>query len=505
MTIPFTFNTRFRSIKKWMPLLLFIVACCYLCYQQANGFWEFLRINWISFRFPYPLDYGEGQLLDKVLLLSRLESIYTSHPGISGPPYAICNYPPVYPLIQVPFAWLFGPAMWYGRAISILSILASAIFIGLTVHELTRNKFAGLIGGLTLLCFPYITGFSMFVRVDSLALGFACAALYTVVRWGGTLRGVVATAALLLASIYSKQSYGFVTPMAAFVWLYHEHSPRRAFELAALVAIPGLLLFGLINVVTNGSFYFNLVSATISDFTLWNVLYYLKNMLLAIHPLLYIGAFFYCIIGIWDNHRPISWWLVAPFFIGSLVTAILIGKTGASWNYLFEHSVAFALIAGCLFDLPGKRKCISGAIAFLLGLQIQIMIFWTKDFFLVPVQYKLDHRESIARMAWLVHEAKGYVLADQYSGLIPLDNRMLYLMPWEFKNAVESHIWSEQSFLVAIAKHEFGLFLIEDVPDGGFYIRFWTTEALKSISEYYYISEKIGNTLVYRPKSTTSR
>jgi len=501
MRLPFTLNTSLRIIKKWLPLILFIVACCYLCYQQVNGLWEFLRINWISFSFPYPLDYGEGQLLDKVLLLSRFESIYTSTPETCTPPFAISNYPPVYPLIQVPFAWLFGPAMWYGRAISILSIVASAIFIGLTVYELTRNKFAGLIGGLTLLCFPYITGFSMFVRVDSLALGFACAALYTVVRWGGTRRGMVATAVLLLASIYSKQSYGLVTPMAAFVWLYHEHSPRRAFELATFVAIPGFLLFGLINIATNGSFYFNLINATISEFTLWNVLYYLKNMLFAIHPLLYIGAFFYCIIGIWENHRPISWWLVAPFFIGSVVTAILIGKTGASWNYLFEHSAAFALLAGCLFDLPEKRKWISLVIVFLLGLQIQIMISWTKDFFLVPVQNKLDRRENIARMACLVHEAKGYVLADQYAGLIPLDNRVLYLMPWEFKNAVESNIWKEQPVLDAVVRHDFGLILMEDIPQEGFYIRFWTPAMLDNVKREYHVVEKIGTTLVYKPNN----
>ena len=45
-------------------------------------------------------------------------------------------------LAQVPFVWLFGPALWYGRLISLLSVAAVALFVGLTLHALTKDRIA---------------------------------------------------------------------------------------------------------------------------------------------------------------------------------------------------------------------------------------------------------------------------------------------------------------------------------------------------------------------------
>ena len=44
-------------------------------------------------RFRYPMDYGEGPLLDQTMRLGRLESIYRVNP--TSPPYTVSNYPPV--------------------------------------------------------------------------------------------------------------------------------------------------------------------------------------------------------------------------------------------------------------------------------------------------------------------------------------------------------------------------------------------------------------------------
>ncbi|HRZ25840.1 MAG TPA: hypothetical protein P5295_03455 [Spirochaetota bacterium] len=486
-------------IKKSWPVVIFVGVCVYLLYNQAIAVLEFLKINWASLRFPYPLDYGEGQLLDKVMLLSRFKSIYTSTPHTCGPPYAIANYPPVYPLIQVPFAWLFGPAMWYGRAISILSILASSVFIGLTIHSLTGKRLAGVIGGITLLCFPYIAGFSMFARVDSLALFLSCAAMYTAVQWGGSRYGIIATGLLLLGSIYTKQSYGFAMPLTIFIWLYYERSPRRALELAALVGIPGLLLFVLINFTTEGSFYFNTITATRGHFNAAKMIKSFEGMLI-IYPLLVGMAVLYCLLGLLQVFRTKSWRLVAPFIICSAVVSILIGNEGSSWNYLYEHAAAFSLLAGCLFGLAGNRRLLSGIAALLIATQIQTMIPWTQKYFFSPTKYRLEHEEDISRINALVHQAEGYVLADQYAGLIPLDNRPLYLMPWEFKNVVESKIWSEQPFIDALARHEFGLIIMVETSKKDYNVSFWQPSVIEAIKEHYYPVDIIADCVIFKPR-----
>src|SRR5262245_48333764 len=63
--------------------------------------------------FPYPLDYGEGAILDAALRLSRFANIYPT--DLSAPPWFVSNYPPIYYLVHVPFIWAIGPALWYGR------------------------------------------------------------------------------------------------------------------------------------------------------------------------------------------------------------------------------------------------------------------------------------------------------------------------------------------------------------------------------------------------------
>ena len=55
-----------------------------------------------SLAFPYPLDYGEGPLLDQTLRLAAGEQIYDN--DFSTAPFTISNYPPLFLLLQVPFS-----------------------------------------------------------------------------------------------------------------------------------------------------------------------------------------------------------------------------------------------------------------------------------------------------------------------------------------------------------------------------------------------------------------
>ena len=74
--------------------------------------------------YPYPMDYGEGPLLEQSLRLGRFESIY--RPDLASPPYTVSNYPPLFPAVLSPFTRAFGPAFWYGRLLSTLSAVSAA-------------------------------------------------------------------------------------------------------------------------------------------------------------------------------------------------------------------------------------------------------------------------------------------------------------------------------------------------------------------------------------------
>jgi hypothetical protein len=70
----------------------------------------------LSFRFL--LDYGEGPLLDQILRLAVRENLYDN--DFSTSLYMISNYPPVFLLLRLPLALVFGPAFWYGAALFVL-------------------------------------------------------------------------------------------------------------------------------------------------------------------------------------------------------------------------------------------------------------------------------------------------------------------------------------------------------------------------------------------------
>ena len=58
-----------------------------------------LRHGWDALAFPYPLNYGEGPLLDQSVRLAQFQTIYRTDLTVS--PYD-ANYPPLFMLAQVP-------------------------------------------------------------------------------------------------------------------------------------------------------------------------------------------------------------------------------------------------------------------------------------------------------------------------------------------------------------------------------------------------------------------
>jgi 4-amino-4-deoxy-L-arabinose transferase-like glycosyltransferase len=214
------------QLKPWLSKILFAVASLALLIQLGSALSEYAHYAQAALTFPFPLDYGEGPLLDQTLRLARSEAIYRN--DFSTPPYTISNYPPLFPLIQVPFAWVFGPAFWYGRAISLLGAISAALFIGLTLYTLTGDRIAAGIGGMTLLAFPYILHWSAFNRVDSLALGLSWAGLFAVVRWPERRKGLLLAGLLFTAAIYTRQTYAMAAPLAAIAWLIQVKQGRRA-------------------------------------------------------------------------------------------------------------------------------------------------------------------------------------------------------------------------------------------------------------------------------------
>jgi ABC-type glycerol-3-phosphate transport system permease component len=477
-----------ERVLLWAATAIFMLA----------GAWAaslFVRHGLAALAFPYPLNYGEGPLLDQAARFADLKNIYPT--DLSKPPYVVSNYPPLFVLLQAPFVWIFGPGFWYGRAISLASTVAIAALIALTVHAVTRDKTASASSGLTFVAVPFVLHWSSLDRVDMLGLALSWGGLYAVVRRPDR-RGVILAALLMVAAIYTRQTYALAAPLAAFVWLLAGGQGRRALALATLTGGFSLLLLGALSALTGGGFFFHTVTANANEFR-WEQVSYNLSTMEWIMPLLLVGGLAFVVLGL--RSRPASWWLVGAYLGGSAAATLLIGKVGSDVNYLLELSAALALAAGALIARYSSQTGARCVLLLALAVQVATMVQASQDFYAGFQQGVIDQRSGLARLEAIVDGSKGPVLADEYAGLLPLDGRRIYLQPFEMTQLQRDGRWNQEPLLRSIKRRNFPLILIWKPPyAAGIEQERWTRDMLEAIEESYEPVQKHVVTVVYRPR-----
>ena len=457
---------------------------------------NYLNLVQLAVTFPYPLDYGEGPLLDQVLRLAQGENIYRN--DLSVPPYTVSNYPPVFLLVQVPFFQVFGPAFWYGRLISLFGALLAACLIGLTLHCLTREWIASLIGGTLLLAFPYTQYWSVLDRIDLLALALSWAAIFITVRWSERRWGIPAAALFFVLSIFTRQSYALAAPLGAFFWLMVSRQVRRAFLLAALTAGACLALFLMLNGLTRGGFYLNIVSANVNPFYWETVRRHIREISGNTVILLCL-TIVYLLVERTGQHTR-AWPLALAYLAGASLSAVTIGKDGSNVNYLLELAAALSFCSGAFIAWIGKNPRLRLAAVALLIAQVFGMLGWTQAEYNGRITEKTNQQAAIARLAEAVKNTEGIVLADEYMGLLPLAGKRLYFQPFEFKMLEEGGLWNERPFLVSIKNKEFGAILQYQPGTWPAIESRWTPLMRSAIGNYYDQAQLSANTWILVPE-----
>jgi len=448
----------------------------------------------------YPLDYGEAPLVDQAMRLGTGQNIY--RPDLNSPPYTISNYPPLYTLILVPFVKLFGPTFQAGRVISLLSTLASAVFLGQIVYALTKDRVAAIITSMLFLAVPYVVGWSPLLRVDMFALAFSTAGMYVVVRWTSTRRGFVIGGLLLVAAIYTRQSFALAAPLGTFVWLWMQNK-RRAIEFAAWVGGVSLALFFILNVLTRGGFYFNIITANINEYDLERLELWLSRLLDAAPILLMLGGVF-LFLGFSQMRSPVpdrrtSWSLLSSYLIGASLSALTIGKIGSNENYLLELSAALSLITGAVIAWSRERRWQRAVLFILLALQTGWLMQTTLSNQVEGAKWRLKPMKQLRDLEWIVETTDGPVLGDEFMGLITLQNQPLYIQPFEVTQLANAGLWDQRPLLESIRNQEFPVILIHHFMDWPVYKERWTQEMLSAIMQNYAPTDFLAETIVYQP------
>lgn len=463
-----------------------------LAWPAGAGALRFARHQQAAIAFPYPLDYGEGPILEQAVRLGRLQNIYAS--DLSIPPYRIAPYPPVHPLLLAPLTRLFGPAYWYGRVVASGGVLAAALSVALILRALSCDWVAALAGGTLLLSFPAIVDWSRLSRVDGLALGLSMTALVVVVRGGERPAMRLAAAALLTAAIYTRQSHALAAPLAALVWLLATGSRRGALELFALVGAASLMLFLALQAATGGGFFLNVVTANVNTFY-WGRVWRFLGDLCAQAPWLMVGAIVFAFAG-----RPArTWWLVVPYLAGATLSTATIGKVGSNVNYLYELCAALSLCAGALLAWARAWPWRRVALLLLLAGQLWALNRWTVEHREEPLAARIAQREQVDRLSEVVRTAAGPVLADEFMGLLPLSGRDIYFQPFEFQMLEYAGAWSSEKLAHQIEDGKFAVILLYEPPGWDSPRELWAERLRSAIFRKYRRVTRAADAGVYRP------
>lgn len=482
--------------KLTLSSIVLILAALVLLWQFSAAIINYARLAGAALNFRYPLDYGEGPLLDQTLRLLDGEQIYKS--DFSAPPYTISNYPPLFLLVQAPFAKLFGAAYWYGRGLSLLSAVITAVLIGLTLYTLTGSGLGAAAGGLLLLAFPYIQYWSLLNRIDTLALVLSWAGIFVIVRYYDRRWGIAVGAAFLIAAIYTRQSYALAAPAGAFFYLVNLRRFRKAINLALIVGGVSLGLFLVINLITRGGFFLNIVSANVNPFFWHTVRDYFNTLAKNTFPLLILVAAFLLAERFGQPSR--TWVLALVYLIGATASAITVGKDGSNVNYMFELAAALSFAAGAALAWLGRNLWVRAALVLVLALQVGMLLEWTHFDFDGRITDKTDHEQQIADLFQVVQETDGILLTDEYMGLLPLAGKRIYYQPFEYKMLSEGGLWDDMGFMGSIVSREYSAVLLYDPPYWSSYDARWSKRLQSAINSSYEVKNRIAETDILKPR-----
>jgi 4-amino-4-deoxy-L-arabinose transferase-like glycosyltransferase len=292
--------------------------------------------------FPFDYDQGEGFELNDTILLAEGQSPY--RPNEIYPFYA-SNYPPLYHVVLIPFAKLFGPEYWYGRALGALMAVLAAVAIAYAVRRETGHNAAAALAGLAFLASNYVYHIAPLFRqhMSMVALEtFAIVALAHAVNIserGRRQRWLLLVMILFLAAGYTKQ-LAVITVGGAFAWLFLRGVKRALLWGISLAVVAGGI-FLLLNLSTEGQWWLNVIAANVNQYILSQYTGLLRQFI-GLHGALLLLAGFMLVYELYFSRLS----AYSVWFVAALAGSVLAGKWGAGDSYFATAIAAMCILAG---------------------------------------------------------------------------------------------------------------------------------------------------------------
>ncbi len=441
--------------------------------------------------YPYQLDYGEGPMLEQAGLLARGLSIYKP---IEGYPYAFSNYPPLLQALSALLVPLFGLTYAVGRVWNVIAIAALTALIYHVVRRQGGDRVSAAVAALAFAGSPYIYRWAPLFRVDLPGLILGALGVAVIAASGKSIRSSWAppvAGLLFVLSLYTKHSL-LAAPAAAFIFLWLKDR-AAALRLAVFMALTGGGAFLVINAVTAGAFYTDLITTNVNPFSLSGVLGQAAFFAGAFAVIL-AAAFLALAIRLAAQPRRLSVWHV--YFVTAIASIALAGKVGSWENYFFEPLLLVCIMAGLGISALRQRGGLARlAVPLALLLQVALM-FHTPQ---IAAGMMAADAAANVRMAPILAAEKGIVLSEEM-GLLVTNGRRIPYFGFEYTQLARMGLWDQRWELDSLRQRAFPLVILEagtrEEPDR--YHRF-TRAFLSELDRSYALTSAVGRYRLYRP------
>jgi len=410
------------------PALAVVLLFCIL---YAVGYLK-AATEWLP--YPNQIDYGEGL----IIYIDKLWANGTWNWDITTPPYIPLMYGIGLPLIAMPFIQIFGVHLVIERSIMFASTIIICVVLYLIVTRVTGKKVYGIIAGLLPLTQPIIRDWSLVARVDMLAVMFSITGFYIALRFRNS-RWMYLSIILFACAFFTKIS---ALAGAGAVLIYLLIYNRQMFvRYAGILAGSIAGIFGLLQLITKGGYYYNVFFCNNTIDKVWNLPSLLTNISIVIFPLaiIFVIAATKTIRTFRNKNRSdLDTMIVLYFLVAMGLDCIIALRPGGFINYYLEFiigaclctSIALpAIIKRAQQDYMQKRKVMAS------GLLIMLMItgFCTispKNAFPFP---SIKYTEEAKIATQLIQDTNRPVITEN-SALVVNAGKDLYVEPFDFTN-----------------------------------------------------------------------
>ncbi len=476
----------------------------------------FLTGAWAAIRFPFQIDYGEGSIISQAM---RWLSGGPLYPRLSAEgPYIVNNYPPVIYLLLGAVMVRGARLLYWGRALSVLStvgcaaLVAYCVWIALKGRKTVRAG-AALVAALLFMRFEPVSFWAPLVRIDGFALFFDLAGLAWFLRYSTERRSLWAAVFFVLAA-FSRQS--MVAAALACVAASAVINWRWSAWLAGLTLAGMAVALAISQFLTGGNYWFNVVTATATQFSWRFALEYIRNMAFQYRAVLAVSAFFFVvsIVGVVRRFRPpdrdvSSGVALTAYWLFHAILMLTVGKIGSNANYFLGFLGASAILVGSALGKALALLQHTAPTRRLQGMAVAILILGAIVFdafpFRQPLRLAETGSESYAAESALVSEmwrVSGEVISEEMLPVLQ-SGRLVVFQPFEMTQLAYVGKWNEAPFIDRLRARAYSLVVLrfDVMHPPPFALSRFTPLMMETIARNYEFYRQIGIFHLYLPRA----